>query len=104
MNLDDWIDAVIRELRLEGAVERDHVTDLTLDVARDVAHAVERRAAPITTFLLGVAAGRADDPKAAATSYAATVVKLLDPDEEAVAEGSDHPVEEVGGEAGGRPA
>jgi hypothetical protein len=31
---------------------------LILDVARDVAHAIERPAAPVTTYLLGLAAGR----------------------------------------------
>lgn len=77
MNFDEWIDAVITELRLEDAVEREGVTDLTLDLARDVAHAVERRAAPVTTFLLGVAAGRAEDPKTAARDYAATLTTRL---------------------------
>jgi hypothetical protein len=33
--------------------------DLVLDLARDVAHGVARPAAPLTTFLLGLAAGRA---------------------------------------------
>jgi hypothetical protein len=28
-----------------------------LDVARDVAHQVERRATPVTTYLMGVAVG-----------------------------------------------
>jgi hypothetical protein len=30
-----------------------------LEVARDVAHGVERRAAPVTTFLIGLSAGLA---------------------------------------------
>ncbi len=77
MNLDDWIDALIRELRLEDVVERDAVVDLTLDLARDVAHAIERRSAPITTFLLGLAAGRAADPKAATTTCAAAIRGVL---------------------------
>ena len=33
---------------------------LLLDCARDVAHGSERRHAPLSTFLLGVAAGRSD--------------------------------------------
>ena len=34
-----------------------------LDVARDAAHAVDRPAAPITTFLLGYAVAKAGDDK-----------------------------------------
>ena len=36
---------------------------LLLDVARDAAHAVDRPAAPITTFLLGYAVAKAGDDK-----------------------------------------
>ena len=50
----DWIDELCDVLELEGA-EIDE--DLILDVARDAAHEVERPAAPITTFLVGYAAG-----------------------------------------------
>jgi hypothetical protein len=49
-----WVRAVCRELGLAG----DFDVDQQLDVARVVAHKVERRAAPVTTFLIGVAAGR----------------------------------------------
>jgi molybdopterin-guanine dinucleotide biosynthesis protein A len=51
--LDDWIAAVALELDLPGLIDR----DLLLDVARDVAHGVARPAAPITTYLLGLAVG-----------------------------------------------
>lgn len=47
--LDDWLSAVCAELGLDPAVP----ADVVLDVARDVAHGVERPAAPLTTFLLG---------------------------------------------------
>ena len=41
--------------------------ELVLGVARDVAHGVTRRAAPLATYLLGVAVGRgASAPDAAA--------------------------------------
>ena len=33
-------------------------TDLVLDLARDVAHGVERRFAPLTAYALGIAVGR----------------------------------------------
>ncbi len=55
--MDEWIDAVRIELDLDSAVD----IDVLLDVARAAAHNVARPAAPITTFLLGVAvAGGAD--------------------------------------------
>lgn len=52
--LDDWVAAVKDELGL--AVDVD-VRQL-LDVARVAAHNVDRPAAPLTTFLLGYAAGQ----------------------------------------------
>ena len=52
--LEDWIDAVCRELGLD----RDDVDrDLVLDLAKDVAHGVARPAAPLTAYLLGLAVG-----------------------------------------------
>ncbi|MDP9432604.1 MAG: DUF6457 domain-containing protein [Actinomycetota bacterium] len=52
--LDEWTAAVCRDLGLEGLDRK-----LLLDVARDVAHGVARPAAPLTTYLVGLAAGRA---------------------------------------------
>jgi hypothetical protein len=54
VNLHDWIDEVCDVLELEDT-EIDE--GLILDLARDAAHEVERPAAPITTFLVGLAAG-----------------------------------------------
>lgn len=56
VNLHDWIDELCDTLDLD--VEIDEA--LLLDLARDVAHNVERRAAPISTFMLGYAAGAAE--------------------------------------------
>ena len=56
MNLHDWIDELCDELDIDVEVDE----ALVLDVARDAAHSVERRAAPISTFLLGYAAATAD--------------------------------------------
>ena len=53
MNLHDWIDELMDVLDIE--VEMDE--GLVLDVARQAAHRVQRPAAPISTFLLGYAAG-----------------------------------------------
>ena len=53
MNLHDWIDELCDVLDLETEVDE----GLILDLARSAAHNVERPAAPITTYLLGFAAG-----------------------------------------------
>ncbi len=53
MNLHDWIDELCDVLDLETEVDE----GLVLDLARAAAHNVERPAAPITTYLLGYAAG-----------------------------------------------
>ncbi len=59
MNLRDWIDELCDVLDIEVEVDE----ALILDLARDAAHSVERRAAPISTFLLGYAAAGFDgDP------------------------------------------
>ncbi len=56
MNLHDWIDELCDALDVEIDLDE----SLILDVAREAAHNVERPAAPITAFLLGYAAARAD--------------------------------------------
>lgn len=61
--LEEWIEAVCRELGLERErIDR----DLVLDLARDVAHGVTRPAAPLTAYLLGLAVGRGDAARDAA--------------------------------------
>lgn len=52
VNLHDWIDELSDVLDIEVEVDE----ALILDLARDSAHNVERRSAPVTTFLLGYAA------------------------------------------------
>jgi hypothetical protein len=52
--VDRWIEAACAELGLDpGQVP----VKAVLDLARDAAHQVERPAAPLTTFLLGLAVG-----------------------------------------------
>ncbi|MCI0689455.1 MAG: DUF6457 domain-containing protein [Sporichthyaceae bacterium] len=60
--LDDWVAALAAELGVEAEVD---VRGL-LDLARVAAHSVDRPAAPLTTFLVGYAAGRSGAPGAAA--------------------------------------
>ena len=55
VNLHDWIDELCDVLEIETEVDE----ALVLDLARDAAHLVERRAAPNSTYLLGWAAGQA---------------------------------------------
>jgi hypothetical protein len=57
-----WVDEVRRELGLADEVD----VALLLDLARDAAHGVQRPAAPVTTYLLGLAVARGADPAEAA--------------------------------------
>jgi hypothetical protein len=60
-DLDRWMAQAAEALGLTGFVDLDAMRDLVLDVAREVAHTVDRPAAPVTAFLLGLAAGRSED-------------------------------------------
>ncbi len=53
MSLTTWNEQLCDALGLDLEVE----TDAILDLARDAAHQVERPAAPLTTFIVGYAAG-----------------------------------------------
>ena len=76
--LSDWVTAVARELGLGDAVDGPGLVDLVLDLTSDVAHGVSRPGAPVTAFLVGVAAGRAQDPAVAARDYAQRIGRLAD--------------------------
>jgi molybdopterin-guanine dinucleotide biosynthesis protein A len=65
--LEDWLARVRAELALDDGTD----ANVVLDLARDVAHGVARPAAPLTTYLLGVAVGRGADPRTAAATIAA---------------------------------
>jgi hypothetical protein len=52
--IDDWAAAACADLGIEPALM--DVRQI-LDLARDVAHQVERPAAPVSAFLLGLAVG-----------------------------------------------
>lgn len=53
--LDDWTAALCAELGLDP---QDASQKTVLDLARVVAHSVDRPAAPLTAYFLGVAVGR----------------------------------------------
>ncbi|MBR8740697.1 DUF6457 domain-containing protein [Nocardiopsis sp. MG754419] len=67
MTLVEWAGLVFEELDLSGSEPLQKAdVDRILDLARDAAHSVARPAAPLTTYLLGVAVGRGADPVEAA--------------------------------------
>lgn len=71
--LDRWIAELAAALGVDPAVlDR----DLLLDVARDAAHGVARPAAPLTTFLVGLAAGLRGGGKDAVDEAAAIAARL----------------------------
>lgn len=69
MTLVEWAEQVLQELDMpeNEALEKADV-DRILDLARDAAHSVARPAAPLTTYLLGIAVGRGADPETAAAA------------------------------------
>jgi hypothetical protein len=56
--LEEWTAAVRAGLGLDPGPLGSADSKTVLDLARDVAHAVDRPAAPLTAYLLGVAVGR----------------------------------------------
>lgn len=72
-DLDTWVTRLASELGVDPAAVD---TGLLLDVARDAAHAVARPAAPLTTFLVGLAAG-VRGATAASVREAAAVAREL---------------------------
>lgn len=62
--MEQWVDAVKAELGLDSDVD----VALILDVAKDAAHGVQRPAAPVSTYLLGLAVGAGADPAVAAAA------------------------------------
>lgn len=70
--LEEWVAQVCAELDVP-APDR----DLVLDLARDVAHGVARPAAPLTTYLVGLAAGAAGGGPEAVRAAADRVSELL---------------------------
>lgn len=74
MNLHDWIDELSDVLEVDTEIDE----GLVLDLARTAAHSVARPAAPITTFLLGFAAGSQEADPEELEALAAKVQLLAD--------------------------
>jgi len=73
MDLKQWLTTLSAELETTDVAMDDDAVRTLLDLARDSAHEVERVAAPLTTFLVGIAVGRG----AALSEAAATATTLL---------------------------
>jgi hypothetical protein len=56
--LQTWTAAVLADLGLDPGPLDAEATRIVLDLAREVAHQVDRPAAPVTAYLVGVAVGR----------------------------------------------
>lgn len=68
MELEEWLDTLAAELNL-GDVDMDtDAMHTVLDLARDAAHQIDRPAAPLTSYLVGVAVGRGASLGATAAS------------------------------------
>jgi hypothetical protein len=76
MDLDHWLAALSAEIGTSDYPLDNNAIHTLLDLARDSAHEVERVAAPLTTFLVGVAVGRGESLGAAAAR--ATALAMSD--------------------------
>ena len=69
MTVEEWVPRLAAELGVDTEIDIDEI----LAIAGDVAHAVERKAAPVSAFVIGLAAGRAGaTPEAVADAIRAT--------------------------------
>ena len=89
--LDDWTAAVVAELGIADLIDG-RTRDLVLDMTKDVAHGVARPAAPLTAYLMGLAAGRAgsaDEAPALAARISELALAWENPDEPATGAAAD---------------
>ncbi len=75
--LSSWLNTVSSELGITDVELDNNDIHILLDLARDSAHEVERLAAPLTSYLVGVAVGRG----ASLGSVAAKITALALSDE-----------------------
>ena len=79
MDLKPWLNALTQALQIPEGAPTDHTIRTLLSLARDAAHEVERPAAPLTTFLVGVAVGRGATLGAAAGTTTSLLMDSLEP-------------------------
>lgn len=84
--LDAWVHDLSTALGVDPAA-----TDVqrVLDLARDAAHGVARPAAPLTTFLVGLAAGSRGAQRADVTEAASVAQRLLASRDQPTSSGSE---------------
>jgi Domain of unknown function (DUF6457) len=70
--MSEWVAEVCHELGLE-LVDQEACVNQVLDLTADVAHGVARPAAPVTAFLVGLAAGRSGRPDETVAELARTL-------------------------------
>jgi len=76
-DIQEWVAAAAQQLGLDLAgTDQDELITAVLDLTADIAHGVNRPAAPVTAFLVGLAAGGAADPPAAVARHIAAVRDL----------------------------
>jgi hypothetical protein len=79
MDLKPWLNALAQSLQTPGGAPDDHTIRTLLALARDAAHEIERPAAPLTTFLVGVAVGRGTTLDAAAGTASSLLMDAAEP-------------------------
>lgn len=72
--LSSWLNTVSSELGITDLDLDNNDIHTLLDLARDSAHEVERLAAPLTSYLVGVAVGRGASLGAAAAKVTALAI------------------------------
>jgi molybdopterin-guanine dinucleotide biosynthesis protein A len=71
---DDWVKVIAEKFQIdESILDSEEILNLT----REVAHNVERKAAPLTTFLLGVLAGRENLSKVEISKKVSEIEKII---------------------------
>jgi Domain of unknown function (DUF6457) len=85
MELKQWLTTLSAGLQTTDVTLDDDAVHILLDLARDSAHEVERVAAPLTTYLVGIAVGRG----ASLGSAAARATALLMNDDLGTARATD---------------
>jgi hypothetical protein len=75
--LADWVTDLSNALGLDPELLDIATRDLVLDLARDAAHGVARPAAPLTTFLVGLAAGQRGGDASDIAAAAAAARELI---------------------------
>ena len=74
MELKQWLTTLSAGLQTTDVTLDEDAVHILLDLARDSAHEVERVAAPLTTFLVGIAVGRGVSLRTAAATATALLM------------------------------